>query len=179
MVLYPDVVSFIDSRFDCCDLLQRNVIHHGAGKPSGIRSWDSCQTRRRQTICLKRWTSVFDGPQQNSNVRVELKALGNAFMVKAIELDIKLQKLAKGSYTAPSPRTGVTTMDKLHFRPTDYSVVVKNRASPPNSWKWVIYRAGRSSPVKQSSAYSSHHGDRQSGRKRCAQAAVGQAPCHG
>jgi hypothetical protein len=81
VVLFPDVVPLIDRRFDCCDLLQRNVVHHGAGKPSGIN------------------------------------------------------------------------MDKLHFDPTDYSVVVKNRAPPPNSWKWVIYRAGRSSPVKQSSAY--------------------------
>jgi hypothetical protein len=34
-------------------------------------------------------------------VRVELEALGNAFM--AVELDIKLQKLAKGNYTASSP----------------------------------------------------------------------------
>ena len=42
-------------------------------------------------------------------------------------------------------------MDKLHFERTDYSVVVKNRAPPPRSWK--IYRAGRSSPVKQSSVY--------------------------
>jgi hypothetical protein len=33
-------------------------------------------------------------------MRVELEALGNAFMVKAVELDIKLQKLAKGYYTA-------------------------------------------------------------------------------
>jgi hypothetical protein len=33
----------------------------------------------------------------DSNVRVELEALGNAFMGQAIELDIKLQKLAKGS----------------------------------------------------------------------------------
>jgi hypothetical protein len=47
----------------------------------------------------------------------------------------------------------VTTMDKLHFDPTDYSVVVKNRAPPPSSWKWEIYRAGRSSPVKQSSVF--------------------------
>jgi hypothetical protein len=39
----------------------------------------------------------------DSNVRVELEALGNAFMVKAVELDIKLQKLAKGNYTALSP----------------------------------------------------------------------------
>jgi hypothetical protein len=36
-------------------------------------------------------------------VRVELEAQGNVFMVKAIELDIKFQKLAKGNYTASSP----------------------------------------------------------------------------
>jgi hypothetical protein len=40
----------------------------------------------------------------DSNVRVELEALGNAFMGQAVELDIKLQKLAKGSYTASFPR---------------------------------------------------------------------------
>jgi hypothetical protein len=44
-------------------------------------------------------------------------------------------------------------MDKPHFDRTDYSVVVKKRAPLPNSWRWEIYRAGRSSPVKQSSAY--------------------------
>jgi len=47
----------------------------------------------------------------------------------------------------------MTTMDKLHFDRTDYSVVVKNRAPPPDSWKWEIYRAGRSSRLKQSSVY--------------------------
>ena len=44
-------------------------------------------------------------------------------------------------------------MDKLHFDRTDYSVVVKNSAPPPSSWKWEIYRAGRSSSVKRSSVY--------------------------
>jgi len=44
-------------------------------------------------------------------------------------------------------------MDKLHFDRTDYSVVVKNRAPPPNSWRWEIYRAGRSSPLRQSAFY--------------------------
>ena len=44
-------------------------------------------------------------------------------------------------------------MNKLHFDRTDYSVVVKNRAPPPNSWRWEIYRAGRSSPIEQSSVY--------------------------
>jgi hypothetical protein len=33
------------------------------------------------------------------------------------------------------------------------SVVVKKRAPLPNSWRWEIYRAGRSSPIEQSSVY--------------------------
>jgi hypothetical protein len=36
------------------------------------------------------------------------------------------------------------------FDQADYSVVVKNRGTSPNPWKWEIYRAGRSSPIKQS-----------------------------
>jgi hypothetical protein len=44
-------------------------------------------------------------------------------------------------------------MHKLDFDHTDYSVVVKNRAPPPKSWRWEIYRAGRSSPIRQSTAY--------------------------
>ena len=36
---------------------------------------------------------------------------------------------------------------------TDYSVVVKLRAPPPNSWRWEIYRAGTTNPIKQSSVY--------------------------
>jgi hypothetical protein len=41
-------------------------------------------------------------------------------------------------------------MDKLRFDETDYSVVVKNRADPPNPWRWEIYRAGRSNAIGQS-----------------------------
>jgi hypothetical protein len=45
-------------------------------------------------------------------------------------------------------------MEKLpRFDHTDYSVAVKNRAPPPHSWRWEIYRAGRSSPVGQSPVY--------------------------
>jgi hypothetical protein len=47
----------------------------------------------------------------------------------------------------------ISSMDKLLMDRTDYSVVVKNRAPLPNSWRWEIYRAGRSSPVEQSSIY--------------------------
>jgi hypothetical protein len=41
-------------------------------------------------------------------------------------------------------------MYKLYFDDTDYSVVVKNRGTPPNSWRWEIYRAGRTSQIGQS-----------------------------
>ena len=43
-------------------------------------------------------------------------------MVKAVELDIKLQKLANDNSTASSPHVR-DAMDKLHFDRTDYSVV--------------------------------------------------------
>jgi hypothetical protein len=38
----------------------------------------------------------FRRSRTDSNARVELEALGNEFMVKAVELDIKLQKIANG-----------------------------------------------------------------------------------
>jgi len=44
------------------------------------------------------------------------------------------------------------------FDPSDYSVVVKHRAPPPNPWRWEIYRAGRSSPVERSSIYFQSRG---------------------
>jgi len=42
------------------------------------------------------------------------------------------------------------TMSSL-FDQTDFSVVVKHRASPPKPWRWEIYRAGRTSPIECSS----------------------------
>jgi hypothetical protein len=44
-------------------------------------------------------------------------------------------------------------IEKLRFDVTDYSVVVKNRGSPPNPWKWEIYRAGKANPVGQSPVF--------------------------
>ena len=48
----------------------------------------------------------FRRSRTDSNARVELEALGNEFMVKAIDLDIKLRNLVKGNYTASSPTRG-------------------------------------------------------------------------
>jgi hypothetical protein len=36
---------------------------------------------------------------------------------------------------------------------TDFSVVVKNRARPPKQWRWEIYRAGRTSPIRASDTF--------------------------
>jgi hypothetical protein len=36
---------------------------------------------------------------------------------------------------------------------SDFSVVVKHRAPPPNSWRWEIYRAGRTSPIDRSKSF--------------------------
>jgi hypothetical protein len=44
-------------------------------------------------------------------------------------------------------------MAKLRFDDTDYSVVVKNRGVPPKSWRWQIYRAGRSNRIGQSAVF--------------------------
>ena len=41
-------------------------------------------------------------------------------------------------------------MTKFLFDDTDYSVVVKNRARPPNSWRWEIYCAGKSNAIAKS-----------------------------
>jgi hypothetical protein len=42
---------------------------------------------------------------------------------------------------------------KRPFDDTDYSVAVKNRGVPPKSWRWEIYRAGRSNPIGQSPVF--------------------------
>jgi len=32
----------------------------------------------------------------------------------------------------------------------DYSLAIKNKGRPPKSWRWEIYSAGKSKPVRQS-----------------------------
>jgi hypothetical protein len=51
--------------------------------------------------------------------------------------------------------TGVsfTMTHLLRYERADYSVVVKNRAPPPKSWRWEIYRAGNVGPIKLSPIY--------------------------
>ena len=36
------------------------------------------------------------------------------------------------------------------FNPIDYTLAIKNKGRPPKSWRWEIYAAGKSKPVRQS-----------------------------
>jgi hypothetical protein len=36
------------------------------------------------------------------------------------------------------------------FDPVDYTLAIKNKGRPPKSWRWEIYAAGKSKPVRQS-----------------------------
>ena len=51
--------------------------------------------------------------------------------------------------------TGVsfTMTHLLRYERADYSVVAKNRAPPPKSWRWEIYRAGNAGPISLSPIY--------------------------
>ena len=75
----------------------RRVIHLRTLKASGISLWYSCQTDRLQNYWFEKAEQCFRRSRIGSSARAELEALGNVFMVKAVELDIKLQKLAKAT----------------------------------------------------------------------------------
>ena len=51
----------------------------------------------RPDYLFEKANQCFRRARTVSNARVELEALGNEFMVEAIDLDIKLQNLAKSS----------------------------------------------------------------------------------
>jgi hypothetical protein len=53
VALYPNVASFADNRFDRCDLLQRNVIHHRTGKASGIKNVGDVEHHDRPAIVAR------------------------------------------------------------------------------------------------------------------------------
>ena len=63
----------------------------------------SMPNRSTPDYLFEKAEQCFRRARTDSNARVELEALGNEFMVEAIDLDIKLQNLAKGNYTASSP----------------------------------------------------------------------------
>ncbi len=117
----------------------------------------------------------FRRSRTDSNARDALEALGNAFMVKAVELDIKLQKLGNDNSSASSPARA-RRYGQLHFDRTEFSC--REEQGTASEFLEVGDLSCREiKPNKAIISIFSHHGDRQSGRKRSAQTAIGQAPC--
>jgi hypothetical protein len=67
-------------------------------------------------------------------------------------------------------------MNRFRLDDTDNSVVVNQRARPPNPWRWEIYRAGKLSPIVQSPIFFRTMAAAKQSRKNGTQAAIGQAP---
>ena len=63
----------------------------------------SVPNRSAPDYLFQKAAQCFRRSRIESNARVELQALGNAFMVKAVELDIRLRKLGEGTFTGSLP----------------------------------------------------------------------------
>jgi hypothetical protein len=101
VALSPSVGPFMHRRVSRRALYWRRVIHLGTLKALGHKVF--MPNRSTPDYLFEEAERCFRRSRTDSNVRVELEALGNMFMVKAVELDIKLQKIANGNYTASSP----------------------------------------------------------------------------
>ena len=76
---------------------------------------------------------------------IELVTIEPADLAAAHERD---SAASSPTNPATNPRAMNDGLDR-----TDFSVVVKNRARMPKSWRWGIYRAGRTSPIACSEDY--------------------------
>jgi hypothetical protein len=101
VALSPNVGPFMHHRVSRRALCWRRVIHLRTLKALGHKIF--MPNRSTPDYLFEEAERCFRRSRTDSNVRVELEALGNMFMVKAVGLDIKLQKIANGNYTASSP----------------------------------------------------------------------------
>ena len=154
----------------------RHVIHLRTLKASGISPWYSCQTDRLQTIGSKRRNSVFGAlgsiRMRESNL-TPWAMFSWSRQLNSIQNFRNLQRQLHRFF----PPHGRDDYDKLHFDRTDYSVVVKEHCAASELLEVGDLSCREIKPGKAIIGLFSHHGDRQSGRKRGAQAAIGQAPC--
>jgi hypothetical protein len=64
-----------------------------------------------------------------------------------------------GVFVGYSPSQGAYSGMSIDIDPTDYSVVVKNRAPLPKPWRWEIYCAGKRQPIKRSGVLYESRGE--------------------
>jgi hypothetical protein len=101
VALSPNVGPFMHHRVSQRALYWRRVIHLRTLKALGHKVF--MPNRSTPDYLFEEAERCFRRSRTDSNMRVELEALGNMFMIKAVELDVKLQKIANGNDTASSP----------------------------------------------------------------------------
>jgi hypothetical protein len=69
-----------------------------------------------------------------------------------------------------------TRMEKTpSFNPLDYTLAIKNKGRPPKSWRWEIYAAGKSKPVRQSEFFATMSEATRAGKTALAEIRSNQA----
>jgi hypothetical protein len=63
----------------------------------------------------------------------------------------------------------------LSFNPFDYTLAIKNKGRPPKSWRWEIYAAGKSKPVRQSDFFETMSEAARSGKAALAEIRANRA----
>jgi hypothetical protein len=63
----------------------------------------------------------------------------------------------------------------LPFNPFDYTLAIKNKGRPPKSWRWEIYAAGKSKPVRQSDFFETMSEAARSGKAALAEIRANRA----
>jgi hypothetical protein len=67
-------------------------------------------------------------------------------------------------------------MEKIQtFNPSDYTLAIKNKGRPPKSWRWEIYAAGKSKPVRQSEFFETMSEATRAGKVALAELRASQA----
>ena len=61
------------------------------------------------------------------------------------------------------------------FTPFDYTLAIKNRGRPPKPWRWEIYVAGKSKPVRQSDFFETMSDATRAGKAALAELRASQA----
>ena len=101
MVLCPNVVPFVDHRFDCRDLLQRSVIDYGTGKASAVGptvSMNSHQALDRAEALFKKKEERLSEGQE---AMAEYEADGHAMREKTARL--RALRLARDAANNQAP----------------------------------------------------------------------------
>jgi hypothetical protein len=80
-------------------------------------------------------------------------------------------ELSHADQNLDSPRMEKTPT----FNPSDFTLAIKNKGRPPRSWRWEIYAAGKSKPVRESEFFETMSEATRAGKAALAKLRANQA----